>query len=103
MGIIPMKGLCPLLAVKNTNNTMALCHSSGIKINSVGTRASDRVRSYEPHKCCGNVLASDVCVRVREEQISGNKEEDTALAVYRVSAGIPKSFDAKLVSFDTIW
>jgi hypothetical protein len=74
-------------------------HPSGIIVNIVGTNRGDRGRRCEEHDVCGlAVLAEDVLVRVRKEQIlvpdniagKGKMKEQTALTVNWVSDGIDR-------------
>jgi hypothetical protein len=75
-------------------------HSSGVVVDVVGTNKGDRGCSCEEHPdgCGAAVLADDVVVRIRKEQIlvedyllgKGRMKEETALTVNWVSDGIDR-------------
>ena len=65
-------------------------HPSGILVDIVGINASDKGRSCEEHASCRSVLKIDTLVRFRLVQIWCNGQEETALAVYWVTAGIDR-------------
>ena len=83
-------------------------HSTGVVLDVVGTNRGDRGRSCEEHPdgCGAAVLADDVVVRIRKEQIliedyllgkgrmqeegRGRMKEETALTVNLVSDGIDR-------------
>lgn len=69
---------------------MAPSHPSGISVEIVGLKASDRGRSCEEHDVCGSVLKIDSVVRFRAEQIDVQGKEETALAVYWVTDGVDR-------------
>jgi len=70
-------------------------HPNGVTVDIVGIIESDRGRSCEEHACCGDVLAEDVCVRLRREQIlvpnrlgkKGAMKEEMAYTVNWVTDG----------------
>ena len=75
-------------------------HSTGVVLDVVGTNRGDRGRSCEEHPdgCGKAVLADNVVVRIRKEQIlvedyllgKGRMKEETALTVNLVSDGIDR-------------
>ena len=65
-------------------------HPSGITVDLVGIKSSDRGRSCEEHACCGSVVKIDTVVRIRAEQVEVNGREDTAMVVYWVTDGIDR-------------
>ena len=67
------------------------CHPSGVTVDIVGIKASDKGRKCKKHEACGSLLAPDVVVRisaVQLEKIGQDPPEETALAVFHVTGGI---------------
>jgi hypothetical protein len=69
---------------------MALFHPSGITVDIVGLKCSDRGRSCEEHTVCGSALKIDSLVRFRAEQIDVDGKEEIALAVYWITDGVDR-------------
>ena len=66
-----------------------LMHPSGIVVEIVGTERGDQGRSCEEHNInCGEVLAEDVVVRLRKEQLLVEGKEEMAIAAVWINDGI---------------
>ena len=65
-------------------------HPSGITVDVVGIKSSDRGRSCEEHGCCGSILEIDTVVRIRAEHIEVCGQEEAAMVVYWVTDGIDR-------------
>jgi hypothetical protein len=59
----------PVMAVASACAPLPSRHPSGIILDVVGTAGTNHGRSCKEHACCGDILESDVLVKLRREQI----------------------------------
>ncbi len=87
----------PNMAAASACVPVPIRHPSSIIFDVVGTAGTDRGRSCEENVCCGNILESDVLVKLQRKQIlvpdaitGGKMKEETAITVNWVSNGIDR-------------